>query len=134
MTDDLAEPPLTDGLPRELAPPPALRATTLAAVARARRRRRWGRGTGLAIAAGLLLVVATSLTPREKRAGDVPGGASILLAAERARQTLDALDAAERELRDALIAAPDDRELLARLATLRDRRDAIHRLVREAAS
>lgn len=134
MTDEPLEPPLSQRLPAEVAPPPALRATTLAAVGRARRRRRWLRGTGLAIAAGLLLVMATSLTPRQKRASDVPGGASILLASERARPTLDALDAAERELREALVAAPDDREILERLTLLRDRRAAVQRLIREAAS
>jgi hypothetical protein len=82
----------------------------------------------------LLLVTATSLTPRQKRASDVPGGASILLASERARPTLDALDAAERELREALVAAPDDREILERLTLLHDRRAAVQRLIREAAS
>jgi len=134
MTGDPIEPPLNHQLPAELPPPPALRSATLAAVATARRQRRMRRRGGLAIAAGLLLLVATSLTPRQKRASDVPSGASILLAADRARPTLDALDAAEVELRAALVAAPDDHEILERLTALRDRRAAVQRLIREAAS
>lgn len=134
MTDEPIEPPLAERLPAELSPPAALRAATLSAVARAQRHRTWWRRGGVAVAAGALLVVATSLTPRQKRASDVPGGASILLAADRARPTLDALDTAEAELRAALVAVPEDREILERLTALRDRRAAVQRLIREAAS
>jgi hypothetical protein len=87
-----------------------------------------------AFAAGLLVVVATSLTPRVKQAGDVPGGASILLAAERAQPAFASLDQAERELQAALVASPQDPELDMALAAVRDQRARLQRMIREAAS
>ncbi len=134
MIDETFEPPLTVQLPSEVPPPAALRERTLAAVAQSRRTRRWRRIGGLAVAASLLAVVATSLTPRQKRASDVPGGASILLAAGRAQSAFVDLDRAEGELRLALTATPDDADLRTALATVRARREGLQRLVREAAS
>lgn len=134
MTDAPFEPPLDRSLPPELAPPPALRAATLAAVARARRRRTWMRVGRLAVAAMLLAIVGTSMTPRRKHASDVPGGASILLAAERAKPAFEALDRAEQELRAALAATPADADLGAALSALQQQRERLHRQVREAAS
>lgn len=134
MIDESFEPPIETRLPSELPPPAALRGHTLAAVARARRTRRWKRIGGLAVAAGLIAIVGTSLTPQKKHASDVPGGASILLAAERAQPAFEALDQAERELRTALTSTPGDADLSAALAAVQDRRERLQRLVREAAS
>jgi|CXWL01.1.fsa_nt_gi hypothetical protein len=134
MIDERFEPPLTEQLPVELTPPAALRGRTLAAVAQARRTRRWKRIGSLAIAATLIAVVGTSLTPQKKHASDVPGGASILLAAERAQPAFEALDRAERELRSALSATPGDTDLGAALAAIQDRRERLQRMIREAAS
>lgn len=134
MIDDTFEPPLAEQLPPELPPPAALRGRTLAAVARSRRTRRWKRVGSLAIAASLVALIGTSMTPRKKHASDVPGGASILLAAERAQPAFEALDQAERELRAALTLAPQDTDLGAALAAVQDRRERLQRLVREAAS
>jgi hypothetical protein len=134
MIDDSFEPPLSEQLPAELPPPAALRGRTLAAVARTRRTRRWKRIGGLAVAASLVAIIGTSVTPRQKRASDVPGGASILLAAERAQPAFDALDRAEGELRSALAATPDDADLGAALAAIQDRRERLQRMIREAAS
>ncbi|MEI2719180.1 MAG: hypothetical protein V9E87_03425 [Gemmatimonadales bacterium] len=134
MIEESFEPPLAEQLPAELAPPAALRERTLAAVTRVRRTRRWKRFGTLAIAASLVAVLGTSLTPRQKRASDVPGGASILLAAKRAQPAFASLDQAERELRAALTASPGDADLGAALAAVQDRRERLQRLVREAAS
>lgn len=134
MIDESFEPPLAEQLPSALVPPPALRTATLAAVDRARRVRRWKRVGSLAIAASLIAIIGTSMTPRQKHASDVPGGASILLAAERAQPAFEALDQAEAELRSALTATPGDADLDAALAAVQDRRERLQRLVREAAS
>lgn len=134
MIDEIFEPPLTAQLPSEVTPPAALRGRTLAAVAQSRRTRRWQRIGSLAIAATLIAVVGTSVTPQKKHASDVPGGASILLAAERAQPAFEALDRAESELRSALAVTPGDADLGAALAAIQDRRERLQRMIREAAS
>lgn len=134
MIDESFEPPLAEQLPAEIAPPAALRERTLAAVARGQRARRWKRFGTLAVAASLIAVLGTSLTPRQKRASDVPGGASILLAAERAQPAFEALDRAEAELRGALAATPDDGDLGEALAAVQLRREQLQQQIREAAS
>jgi hypothetical protein len=135
MIDDSFEPPLDATLPAEIGPPPALRAETLAAVARARRQRGFRRVAVGVVAAGLLVVVGTSIMPGVKHAGESPAlPFPTVLADERARPAFASLDQAEQELSDALVASPDDPELVVALAALRDQRERLQRMIREAAS
>ncbi len=120
------------GVMPDIAPPPTLRADTLAAVQRARTahgRRRWTLPVGVAAAAVLVLMV---LQPAPKRAADNPGNPVTSIAESRARPELAELDAAERELNAALQAEPDDADLRGYLAAVTARRAALTRLVREA--
>ncbi len=119
--------------PLIVAPPAEVRPAVLSAIREARWRRGWRRAGGLAAvaAAAIMLLMAQ---PNRKRASDVPGGASILLAAERARPEFAALDQAARELEAALRAQPNDPELQAFLASVHARRAALSRLIRDAAS
>lgn len=120
-------------LPLAVDPPAEVRPVVLAAIRDARRRGRWRRLAGAAAVAAAAVVVLMS-QPARKRASSVPGGASIALATERARPEFEALDQAARELEEALRARPDDPDLRAFLATVNERRAALARLVRDAAS
>ena len=115
-------------------PPAELRPQVLAAVASHRRRARVIRGALGVSAIAAVAVFALISQPATKSASDFPGAASVLVARERALPELAALDAAERELRDALRGSPDDSELRAALVRVGARRDAISRLIRNAAS
>lgn len=121
-------------LAQAIALPGALRAITLGAVAARRvstRRRRWIL-TGAAAACAAFVMLASQ--PARKRAQDVPGGASVLYAAERAKPEFEALDAAAAEVQAALRINPDDAALRAFMGTIEERRAAITRQIREAAS
>jgi len=116
-------------LPREIAPPPALRAATLEAVRRARRAGRWRRTVGAVVAIAAMVIVAIALQPHRKSASDFPGAGRELLARDHAKPDFDALDQAERELTSALQRQPDDAQLNAALARVRRQRDALHQLI-----
>lgn len=121
-------------LPGTLAPPPALRAEVLGAVAQLRARRRrakwWATASGIAA----VLFIALVSQPRRKQASDVDYGAAILFAMDRARPEFAALDAAERDLVAALKEAPADRGLAQALEDVRRHRTELQRLIREAKS
>lgn len=117
-----------------IVPPIGLRATTLGAVTARRaasRRRRWIVTGAVAVSAAMVLL---AIQPAGKRAQDVPGGASILYATERAKPEFEALNAAAAEVDAALRAQPDDAALRAFKGTIEERRSAIARQIREAAS
>ena len=121
-------------LAQAIALPGALRAITLGAV-RARRassRRRPWMLTGAAAACAAIVLLASQ--PARKRAQDVAGGASIRYAAERAKPELEALNVAAAEVEAALRVNPDDQALRAFMGTIEERRTAITRQIREAAS
>ena len=119
--------------PLAVEPPAELRAGVLTTIRAARRRGRWRHVTvAAAIAAAAVVVLVSRPTP--KQATDAPGAASTALAAERARPEFVALDEAARELEAALRADPGDAELRAFLATVHERRAALARLIRDAAS
>ena len=117
-----------------IALPDGLRLTTLGAVSARRassRRRRWML-TGAAAACAAIVLLA--IQPARKRAPDVAGGASIRYAAERAKPELEALNVAAAEVEAALRVNPDDQALRAFMGTIEERRTAITRQIREAAS
>lgn len=121
--------PGVDRLPRDVAPPPSLRAATLDAMRKGRSpRRRWMGPLAVAAAAAIVLV---AIQPSPKRAA-TPDNPIAAVAASRAQPELAELDRAEQELIDALAASPDDPDLHAYLTTVQARRAAITRLVREA--
>lgn len=124
--------------------PPDLRATTLTVVATRRRhkaRTRW-LGVAGALAAAALIVTITltgrgpahrgaeasaardTAPPRELTAEQV--------AAARAATEFEAIDAAARELQQALDVAPADEELRAFLASVSAQREQLQRRVRDA--
>jgi len=121
-------------MPRELPLPPALRASTLRAVTRRRARRTWLRlaGGGSAVAAIALLLLVSR--PASRSASDFPGAGTELLARAHARPELAALDAAERDIEQALRDQPGDVGLQQDLTRVRHQRAAIQQLVLEARS
>jgi anti-sigma factor RsiW len=121
-------------LPREISPPPAVRALTMRAVARRRARRTWLRLAvgGSAIAAIALLLLISR--PATKSASDFPGAGTELLARAHARPDFAALDAAERDVEQALRDQPGDPDLQEALRRIRHQRAAIQQLVLEARS
>jgi anti-sigma factor RsiW len=121
-------------LPRELSPPPPLRALTLHRVARRRAHQNWRRLAvgGSAIAAIALLLLISR--PATKSAGDFPGAGTELLARAHARPEFVALDAAERDVEQALRDHPGDPDLNEALTRIRHQRAAILQLVLEAKS
>jgi anti-sigma factor RsiW len=124
LSHTLAEPSL----------PPGLRHSVLGAVSAAHRRRRQRAWITFATGVAALVILGVAVQPRRKEASDVPRGAVILLAADRARPELEALDHAESELLLALRSAPSDAVLTHALEDLRRQRVELQRLVREAAS
>lgn len=126
-------------------PPVATRERTLAAVRRPRLMRHvplWG--GALAIAAAVTVFVAgpwrdgtpaTSAAPVSvvAEAGE-RGQSPAEIAAARSASEFEALDAAARELQQALDAAPDDDELRDFLASIRARRAELAQRVKDAAS
>jgi len=121
-------------VPPGVAPPPALRAKALTAVRRIRwirRGRVWG--AGIAIAAAAVLVLSTTPAP-DSGVPSAPGKTSSVLAIDRAQPEFDALDRAARELESALLEAPDDPALRGFLATVNERRAALSRQVKDAAT
>ncbi|MES1259639.1 MAG: hypothetical protein ABUL71_03520 [Gemmatimonadota bacterium] len=116
-------------LPLEIAPPPALRASTLRAVARQRTATRWRRVAGTIAAVAAMVMIAISLQPRRKSASDFPGAGRELLAREHAEKAFAQLDDAERDLTAALQRQPADRQLEDALARVRRQRDALRQLV-----
>lgn len=121
-------------LPRELLPPPALLASTMHAVARRRARRTWLRlGAGGSAVAAMALLLLTS-RPASKSASDFPGAGTELLARAHARPEFAALDAAERDIEQALRDQPGDPDLQEELTRIRHQRAAIQQLVLEARS
>ncbi len=138
-----------DGLPRvspvafSPALPPGLRAVTLAAVEQTRvqrTRRRWVVGAALA-AAALITIVALPRLARVAAPGTVASAPHVaprdqslagVLATERAVTEFNAIDAAARELRAALDAAPGDAQLRAFLASVTSQREQLRRRVEDA--
>jgi anti-sigma factor RsiW len=119
---------------RELPPPPALRAVTLRAVAQRRAAARWRRfaaGASVIAAIALLLVISR---PATKAASSVAGAGTELLARTHARPEFAQLDAAERDVEQALRDHPEDPELTDALTRIRRQREALQRLVIEARS
>lgn len=121
-------------LPPEVTPPLTLRDTVLQSVRQFRTRRRRAQWLAMTTAVAAVLLLALAVQPRRKHASDVPGGAAILFAADRARPELTALDAAEAELLTALRASPNDLSLTHALDALRRQRSQLQRLVRDVAS
>jgi hypothetical protein len=132
--------------------PPALRASTLAAVRRHRAQqdtRRWWGGGITAAAAAVALAVGVSrytATPAERAApmtaardsapstpADSALSPSVTLAMLSSRDEFAALDAAIRELEAALSTSPADAELRAFLASAVARRAELQRQVKDAA-
>ena len=122
--------------------PIALREATLAGV-RARRaqstQRKW-LGGGLIAAAAVFAVLTI---PRLTRGGAGvvassgdslvrPPASAAALAADRATTEFEAIDAAERELRTAIAAAPEDAQLRAFLASVNAQREDLRRRVEAA--
>jgi predicted anti-sigma-YlaC factor YlaD len=121
-------------LPREISPPPPLRAVTMHAVARRRVRRNWRRlavGGSAVAAIALLLLIGR---PATKSARDVPRAGAELVARTHARPEFAALDAAERDIEQALRDQPGDPDLNEALTRIRQQRAAIQQLVLEAKS
>lgn len=116
-------------LPRELAPPPLLRAVTLRAVAQRRGRVRWRSAMTSVAAIAALVFLAIAIQPRRKSASDFPGAARVLLAQAHARPEIAELDDAERDIQSALQQHPGDAELTGALARVRRQRDALRELV-----
>lgn len=129
--DAITRPPIAA---RRIDPPGELRSITLRAVAarRAKSRRWHWIMTGAAAASAAIVMLA--IQPARKRAQDVPGGASIRYATENAKPEFDALNAAAAEVDAALRMYPDDASLRAFKGTIEERRIAIARQIREAAS
>jgi predicted anti-sigma-YlaC factor YlaD len=141
MLDALPRPALATFSP---ALPPALRDATLRAVASAPQphiaRRRWFVAAAGMAAAALFAIWSGALRPRtDGRPVVIAANDSAALtvdaatlAAARATTEFDAIDAAERELRDALAAAPTDRELQAFLEAVAAQRAALLQRVKDA--
>ncbi len=121
--------------------PIELRDVTLAAVRQRRAQStqyKWLAGGLMAAAA----VIAVLMIPRGTRAGPgvVASGDSLVrspvsataLAADRATTEFEAIDAAERELRTAIAAAPADAQLRAFLASVTAQREELRRRVEAA--
>lgn len=127
-------------------PTPDVRERTLAAVRRRRAARRapWWGGALAAAAAAALFVAG----PWRDGAGDVAGPPPVTvaqaapdsapspatIAAARSASEFEALDAAARELQQAIDAAPGDDELRDFLAAVRARRAELAQRVKDAAS
>jgi hypothetical protein len=81
-----------------------------------------------------IAIVAIMLRPATKSATDFPGAIKSIVAIERARPAMAALQAAENEVEDALRETPDEQDLIDALARIRLQRDELSRMVREAGS
>jgi hypothetical protein len=113
----------------EVAPPSSLREATLRAVLQRRTVLRWRRvGTGIVAAAAVALFVVISRPVGLSHPG-IPGPPTELIAVSRARPEFAALDAAEKDVEQALREEPADSALAGDLLRIRRQRDAMQRLV-----
>lgn len=118
-------------LPREVAPPAAVRAAVLARIARVRptpRRRRWV----MPAVAAAALVIGFALTRPASKSAMVPRSADpAAIAAARADSEFERLAAARTEIEAALSESPGDADLEAALARLDAQRRQLEHIVME---